>query len=171
MRFLRRLSFQNKILLITLAMVALVVVTGAIAIDRVILPAMEADVTEGAWKIARGVVDQVRELPEEGREAQLRARLKPLFSLMPKLLHVELLDRNDSSIFRMGDDECRAGMEVDGFAIVGTMENLVVKRPTSGNPVYQVLLRHPRPSWRCGSVSAPGPWNRSASSSFECFSR
>ncbi|MCU0571427.1 MAG: PAS domain-containing sensor histidine kinase [Syntrophobacteraceae bacterium] len=146
MRFLRRLSFQNKILLITLAMVALVVVTGAIAIDRVILPAMEADVTDGAWKIARGVVDQVRELPDGDGEAQLRASLKPLFAVMPKLLHVELLDRNDSPTFWMGDDECRTGTGADGFDVVGGMENVLVKRPTSGNPVYQVLLRDPGPS-------------------------
>ena len=146
MRFLRRLSFQNKILLITLAMVALVVITGAVAIDRVILPAMEADVTDGAWKIARGVVDQVRELPDGDREAQLRGRLKPLFSVMPKLLHVELLDRNASPWFRIGDDECRTGTGAEGFDMVGRMENLSVKRPTTGNPVFQVLLRDPGPS-------------------------
>lgn len=146
MLFLRRLSFQNKIILITLAMVALVVVAGAIAIDRVIIPAMEADVADGAWKIARGVADLIRELPEEEREARLRDGLKPLFAVMPKLLHVELLDPDGGSTFRMGDDECRTGEGADGFDVVGGMGNMLVKRPTSGNPVYQVLLRYPGPS-------------------------
>ena len=49
MHVLSRLKFQSKIVLITLAMVGLVVLAGAIAIDRVILPAIEG----GAQKTKR----------------------------------------------------------------------------------------------------------------------
>jgi len=62
MHLLSRLNFQTKIILITLAMVTLVVITGAVAIDRVILPAIEADVHDRTWKVAQGVLAQIREI-------------------------------------------------------------------------------------------------------------
>jgi PAS domain S-box-containing protein len=143
MHLLSRLNFQTKIILITLAMVALVVVTGAVAIDRVILPAIEADVHDRTWKIARGVVDQIREMGEGDRDAQLRMRLTPLFSVLPKLLYIEVLDQNDRPTFWMGEEGCREESGVAGFDIGKQSGGLLVKRPSSERPIYEVLLRDP----------------------------
>ncbi len=143
MHLLSRLNFQTKIILITLAMVTLVVITGAVAIDRVILPAIEADVHDRTWKVAQGVLAQIREIRDGDRDAQLRTRLGPLFSVLPKLLYIEVLDRDDRPSFWMGEDRCREEAGVAGFDIGTQSGPLLVKRPSSDYPIYEVLLRDP----------------------------
>lgn len=138
MQVLSRLKFQSKIVLITLAMVTLVVFAGAIAIDRVILPAIENDLYDTAESVAQGVVAQVRGVGNQGdREAQLKARLIPLFSLMPKLLFVEVLGPGDQPLFWMGDQRFRE----TGVEVQQRKENALLKRAPPDEPVFEVVHR------------------------------
>lgn len=143
MYFLSWLNLKAKIIFITYAMVALVVVAGAIAIERVIVPAIEADLFEKAAGVARSVVNQVRGLKGEDKESRLRAGLLPLFSAMPELFFIEVLDQDGSSSFWMGDERFREKSAKPGFGLEKQAENLFFKRPTSGDPLYEVLVRDP----------------------------
>jgi PAS domain-containing protein len=86
-----RLNFQTKIDLVTFVMALLVVISGAIAIERPLLPAMERDACAEAWMVAEGVREQVQEYSMRDGEAELNARLSFIFQVLPKLLYVDLL--------------------------------------------------------------------------------
>jgi PAS domain S-box-containing protein len=62
---------------------------------------------------------------------------------MPKLLYVEVLDRDDRPTFSMGEDRCREEAGAAGFEIEKPPGIVLVKRPSSGRPIYEVLLRDP----------------------------
>jgi len=107
---LSRLNFQTKIILVTFMMVVVVVLGGAIAIDRIVVPAMARDVQDEAWRIAGGVLEQTREVlgkrwtrPVE----MLDSRLSLIFHVRAKLLYVELLDDAGEPLYWMGDEKYR----------------------------------------------------------------
>lgn len=102
MHFIRRLSFQNKIILVTLTMISFVVLSGAIVIERLILPAVERDVQADAWRVFRATLIQLAEIKEGDWETQARARLSTLFQVRAKLLYVEILDGADRPLLTMG---------------------------------------------------------------------
>ncbi len=140
MHVLSRLKFQTKIILITLAMVGLVVLAGAIAIDRVILPAIEDDLYETAKSAADGVIDRVRGVRSEAdRDADLRARLTPLFSVMPKLLFIEVFGPGDRPSLWMGEDRFRE----TGADVRTRKEKALLKRATPEGSVFEVVIRDP----------------------------
>lgn len=142
MQFLSRLNFQTKIILITFVMVVLVVVGGAIAIDRVVLPAMSRDVQEEAWRIAKGVAGQAREVLAKRQissEEKLNSRLSLIFQVRAKLLYVELLNEVGTSMYWMGDEKYRQDGKTKSIEQQpnGT---LLLRRFASNQPIYEVVL-------------------------------
>ena len=143
MKLLGRLNFQTKIILVTFAMVALVVLAGAIAIDRVVLPAMGKDVQDEAWRIANGTMVQIQELVGKDErspsESQLRSRLSLIFQVRAKLLYVELIDKDGNPMYWMGDEKYRQRGKLE---ILEERESgkLFLKRLAANTPIYEVLL-------------------------------
>ncbi|MCK8600686.1 PAS domain-containing sensor histidine kinase [Desulfoferrobacter suflitae] len=142
MTFVGRLNFQTKIILITFAMVMLIVLAGGIAIDRVVVPAMGRDVQEEAWKIANGIVEQVREVVGEDQrtpsKSQLESLLSLIFNVRAKLLYVELLGQDGETVYWMGSDEYREG----GQSVLLEQKetgNLLMRRLASYPPIYEVF--------------------------------
>lgn len=140
---LSRLNFQTKIICITLAMVALVVVASAAAINRVILPAIEADVHERTLHVARVVMAQIKGIEAPDREARMHLLLTPLFPVMPELRFVEVLGPDHQELFRMGEDRPPDRADTARFDPESRLEQLEVRRPTADRSVYEVLLRDP----------------------------
>ncbi|NTU48444.1 MAG: hypothetical protein HGA84_05495, partial [Syntrophobacteraceae bacterium] len=89
-------------MLITLAMISFVVISGAIVIERLILPAVERDVQAEAWKVSQGTLSQLAEIKGGDLVMQARARLSTLFQVRAKLLYVELIDAANRSVLTMG---------------------------------------------------------------------
>ncbi len=143
MKLLGRLNFQTKIILITFAMVLLVVLAGAIAIDRVVLPAMGRDVQDEAWRIANGIMGQVHEVMGEDRkslpESQLRSHLSLIFQVRAKLLYLELMGKNGKPIYWMGDEKYRQGGKI---SLLEEKEagKLFIRWLVPNPPIYEVVL-------------------------------
>jgi len=142
MQFLSRLNFQTKIILVTFTMVVLVVAGGAVAINRVVVPAMARDIQDEAWRIARGVSGQAREVLDRRQtsaEEQLNSRISLTFHIRAKLLYVELLDEAGKSLYWMGDEQYRQ----DGQPrLIEQNENgrLLLRRFASKQSIYEVVL-------------------------------
>jgi PAS domain S-box-containing protein len=111
MDFLRRLNLQTKIALVTYLMILLVLAAGAGAINRVILPSIEADLQAESWRIVRGVQNQLDGLTEESTLASFQAQLSPVFDVRPKLLYVEIFNIQGRQIFWMGNEGFRSHSE------------------------------------------------------------
>lgn len=142
MTFVGRLNFQTKIILITFAMVMLIVLAGGMAIDRVVVPAMGRDVQEEAWRIANGIVEQVREVVGEDQripsKSQLESLLSLIFKVRAKLLYVELVGQDGQTLYWMGGDEYREGGQT---VLLEQKEtgNLLMRRLASYPPIYEVF--------------------------------
>jgi PAS domain S-box-containing protein len=138
MQFIRRLSFQNKIILVTLVMLLFVVVTGAVAIDRLILPAMERDLEFEARRVNEGVLSQVLEIPAGDLESQAQIRLTTLFRVRPKLLYVELFGAGDQMLFRMGKEA--AENRIDMLTVDDRKDSqLFYRGKTPHGPIYEIV--------------------------------
>jgi PAS domain S-box-containing protein len=137
MDFLRRLNLQTKIALVTYLMILLVLGAGAAAINRVILPSMEADLVAESWRIARGVQNQLDGLTEESTPAFFQNQLKPVFDVRPKLLYVEILSTGGTPLFWMGDEKSHQHAESrhPSEADVGT---LIPMELALGELIYQI---------------------------------
>lgn len=140
MQFISRLSFQNKIMLVTLAMLLFVVVTGAVAIERLILPAMEKDLEFEAGRVNRTVLSQVVELPREDFESEAKRRLFTLFQVRPKLLFVELTDADNRVIFQMEKEALGEG--IDRWISEGVQPgSLYYREKTPHGPIYEMVTQ------------------------------
>jgi PAS domain S-box-containing protein len=104
-QFLDRFNFQTKINIITLFMVILVVVSGWVAIDRVILPTVEKDFQDRAVKTAQGVLLHVQGISGKHRELLLQAELIPLLDWVSGLVYVELLNKQGKPFHWVGDEK------------------------------------------------------------------
>lgn len=143
MQFLSRLNFQTKIILITFAMVVLVVLAGAVAIERVVLPVMAKDVQDEAWRIAKGVSTQAHEALNRQRTspaAILNSRLSLIFQVRAKLLYIDLLDDSGGSFFWMGDQKYRRGNHAELIEEKGD-DKLFLRRLPSNQLIYEVVFK------------------------------
>lgn len=143
MKLWGRLNFQTKIIFITFIMVALVVLAGAIAIDRVVLPAMGRDVQDEAWRIANGIAEQIQEVMGQNEkspsESQLQSRLSLIFQVRAKLLYVELIDKDGNPIYWMGDEKYRRRGK-ENLLEERKSGKLFLEHLAPNTPTYEVLL-------------------------------
>jgi len=145
LQFFDRLDFQTKINLVTLVMVLFVVIVGGIAIDRLIVPAMERDVQDEAWRITRGILGQIQDFPDHGKKEEVAARLALIFQVRAKLLYVEVFDEDGKPAYWVGEEKYRA--REDGAILEEDKKgSLSRRRVPPGNVVYEVFLRNDRPS-------------------------
>lgn len=147
---LKRFNLQSKITIVTYLMILLVVSAGAIAIDRVIVPSMEADLIAESWRIARGVVSQLDRLSEEPSQALFEARMTPIFEVRPKLLYVEAADPSRTRVFWMGDQNYRVLPETKP-AHENALGALFVMERTPPGLLYEIITASPsspQPAWR-----------------------
>lgn len=143
MQLLSGLSFQNKIILVTFVMVLLVVVGGAITINRMVLPAMARDIQDETWRIATGLADQVEQVlqsrPRMPLETELENRLSLIFQIRKKLLYVELLGESGKTLLWMGDPKYRGTIAGDPLERRDG-STLYVKHFSDRHFVYEVIL-------------------------------
>ena len=111
MQLLSRLSFQNKIILVTFVMVSMVVVAGAITINRIVLPAMAKDIQDETWRIAAGLTEQVEQILQSQQRkplpTEIEKRISLIFQVRKKLLYVELRGASEKTFLWMGDPKYR----------------------------------------------------------------
>ncbi len=139
MQVLDRLNFQTKIILITFGMILLAVVSGAIAIDKIIVPAMEQEVHQEAWRVARGVIELARELPGKSNEADMRKMLLLAFRVRAKLRYVELIYRNGEPPLWLGAEKYRSNVAAEFVQKTGE-GSLALKNFGADDPIYEVVL-------------------------------
>ncbi len=139
MQFLKQLNFQAKIILVTFLMVLIVVISGAVAIEKAILPVMETDVQNEGWRIAHGVVRQVQDLSGSDRQAQLRDRLQLVFQVRAKLRYVEFVNAAGGPVFWMGDEKYRSSGETE-LVQRRAQGRLLYRTFGADDPVYEVVL-------------------------------
>lgn len=139
MQFLKQLNFQAKIILVTFLMVLIVVISGAVAIEKAILPVMETDVQNEGWRIAHGILRQVQGLSGSDRQAQLQERLRLVFEVRAKLRYVEFVNAAETPVFWMGDEKYRSSGETELLQrrIQG---RLLYRTFGADDPVYEVVL-------------------------------
>ncbi|NTV42563.1 MAG: hypothetical protein HGA63_04605, partial [Syntrophobacteraceae bacterium] len=138
MQFIRRLSFQSKIMLITLAMISFVVISGAIVIERLILPAVERDVQAEAWKVSQGTLSQLAEIKGGDLVMQARDRLSTLFQVRAKLLYVELIDAANRSVLTMGTPVQSDGGNGE-FLEDREGGKIYYREKSPGGPLYEIV--------------------------------
>lgn len=138
MQFLKRLNFQTKINLVTFLMVLIVVICGAVAIEKAILPVMETDVQNEGWRIAHSIVEQAQDLSGKDLQAQLRDRLRLVFQVRAKLLYVEFVGPAGAPVFWMGDAKYRSAGKAE--VLQRRAEGrLLLRTWGAANPVYEVV--------------------------------
>lgn len=138
-----RLSFQNKIILVTFVMVSLVVVGGAVAINRIVLPAMARDIQDETWRIAMGLTEQIEQVLQSRQriplETYLEKRLSLIFQVRKKLLYVEMGDKSGKTFLWMGDQKYRGIVTGDVLERRGH-STLYLSKFNSKQSVYEVLV-------------------------------
>ncbi len=140
MQFLDKLNFQTKIILITFGMILLAVVSGAVAIDKVIVPAMEQEVHREARRVAGSVFELVRDLPDQNREAETRKLLQLIFRVRARLRYVELDYRDGRPPLWMGAEKYRADTAARFVNRTGE-ESLALKKFGEDDPIYEAVLK------------------------------
>jgi len=143
MQLLSRLSFQNKIILVTFVMVSMVVVAGAITINRIVLPAMAKDIQDETWRIAAGLTEQVEQILQSQQRkplpTEIEKRLSLIFQVRKKLLYVELRGASEKTFLWMGDPKYRVIADGD---LVERRDGrtLYLKKFIGKQSVYEVLV-------------------------------
>jgi hypothetical protein len=138
MKLLDRLNFQTKIILITFVMILFVVASGALAIEKLILPVMEHDLQQEAWRVASGLLHERSEL--SGEEDSMRSIISSIFQVRSKLRYVEMTLRQGSPPLWMGEEKYRYDPGARSVNVFNGAA-LAIKDFVPNEPVYEITLQ------------------------------